>query len=72
MFIAASPCQCFLTSDSSSVLLPSVCSLENSASGDTCPAIPSEQEWEEQDILIYLFQINVPPAQLGESACSYL
>lgn len=33
-----------LTSDSVSVLLPSVCSLESNASGDTCPTIPSEDE----------------------------
>lgn len=37
-------CARILTSDSASVLPPSVCSLENSASGDTCPTIPSVEE----------------------------
>lgn len=34
-------CVCALTSDSASVLLPSVCSRRDSASGDTCPTMPS-------------------------------
>lgn len=47
LFFVPSILECFLTSDSSSVLLPSICSLEKRASGDTCPAIPSVKKTEQ-------------------------